>query len=456
VGPRAWREWNVNELTDLGNYDEISGFPVYKALLCDVVKVEKGSRASKQSASHDATTGGDAAVAEPLRFVPKRLIYLDNNATTPVAGPVREAMLPFLREGYGNPSALHRAGRDARGGIETARRQVARLLNTRPRRVVFTGGGSESDNLAIKGAVFANPTLGKHVITSSIEHPAVLQTCRFLEKLGYRLTYLDVDEDGLIAPDKLAEAITDDTVLVSLMMANNEVGSIQPIEELSRVAHERGALFHSDAVQAAGKIEVDVDRLGVDLLSVSAHKFHGPKGIGALYVRKGVGIEPLVHGGKQESGLRGGTENVPAIAGMGKAAELALAAVGDMAGLARLRDSLEHGIRRLIPGARLNGHRERRLPNTLNLTLPGLRGESVVVALDQHGVSLASGSACKSGSPEPTHVLLAMGRTEEEAHCAVRFSLSRETSGPDIEDTVARLARVLEEMETTVRFLPCK
>ena len=240
------------------------------------------------------------------------------------------------------------------------------------------------------------------------------------------------------------------------MMANNEVGTIQPVEALCSIAHENGALFHTDAVQAVGKIDVDVEKLGVDLLCLSGHKFHGPKGVGALYVRKGVELEPLIHGGHQEGGLRAGTENVPAIVGMGKAAELARHALRNGHEMCRSRDRLEEGIRRLISGAQLNGHPDRRLPNTLNLTLPGLRGESLVIALDRYGVSLSSGSACMSGSPEPTHVLLAMGKSEKDAHCAVRFSLSHDTSERDVDETLKALELVLEEMETTVRFLPCK
>jgi len=240
------------------------------------------------------------------------------------------------------------------------------------------------------------------------------------------------------------------------MMANNEVGTIQPVKELCAIAHRAGALFHTDAVQAVGKIGVDVAALEVDMLSLSGHKFHGPKGIGALYKRKDVVVEPLIHGGKQESGLRAGTENVPAIVGLGKAADLAVGGLGEFARVTRLRDRLEQGVRRLVPDASLNGHPEQRLPNTLNLTLPGLRGESLVVALDQHGIALSSGSACKAGSPDPTHVLIAMGRTEQDGHCSVRFSLSRHTTEDEIEHAVAALAKVLEEMESTVRFLPCK
>jgi cysteine desulfurase NifS len=456
VGSPAWREWNVNQLTDLSNYDDVSGFPVYKALLCEVAKVKAGTAATRESAGRAAACGPVTLGAPTGRRQPKRRIYLDNNATTRVDGAVREAMLPFLDGTLGNPSSIHGLGRDAREGIEQARRQVARLIGARPRRIVFTAGGSEADNLALKGIAFANGTARRHLVTSAIEHPAVLETCHFLEQMGCEVTYLAVDEHGLVRPDALRRALTDETMLVSIMLANNEVGTVQSITELCAVAHERGVPFHTDAVQAAGKLAIDVAELDVDLLSLSAHKFHGPKGIGALYVKRGIELAPLVHGGKQEGGLRAGTENVPAIVGMGKAAELALRAAQDAAPMQELRDALASRIGEAIPTARLNGHPERRLPNTLNLTLPGLRGESLVVALDQHGISLSSGSACKSGSPEPTHVLMAMGLSEEDVHCSVRFSLSRETSGQDIAETVSALEQVLEEMETTVRFLPCK
>jgi cysteine sulfinate desulfinase/cysteine desulfurase-like protein len=284
----------------------------------------------------------------------------------------------------------------------------------------------------------------------------VLRSAEFLERVGYRVTYLDVDSHGMVEPRALRQALDEETILVSIMMANNEVGTIQPIGELCAIAHERGVLFHSDAVQAAGKIEINVERLDVDLLTLSAHKFHGPKGVGALYVRKGVQLDALIHGGKQEGGLRGGTENVAAIVGMGKAAEIVRNGLLHSNGLRGLRDGLEARIRKLVPGACLNGHPERRLPNTLNLTLPNLRGESLVIALDRYGISLSSGSACKAGSPEPTHVLTAMGKTAEEAHCSVRFSLSSDTTQEDIDETAATLDRVLKEMEATVRFLPCK
>jgi cysteine desulfurase NifS len=386
----------------------------------------------------------------------KRHIYLDNNATTGVLPEVKEAMLPFLTESYGNPSALHEVGYQAREGLDNARRQVARLINAKPNRLIFTGCGSESNNLALKGIALAHQDSGKHIITTSIEHPAILKTTAFLEKQGFRITYLAVDQDGYIAPPVLKKAIRPDTVLISIMMANNEVGTIQPIAELCRLAHERDIIFHTDAVQAAGKIEIDVEALDVDLLTLSGHKFHGPKGVGVLYVKKGIELEPLIHGGKQEKGWRAGTENIPGIVGMGKAAEIAMHTFGNSTKIAELRDSLEKGIKKLIPAAVLNGHRTNRLPNTLNLTLPGLRGESLVVAMDQHGIALSSGSACKAGSPDPTHVLLAMGRTPEEAHCSVRFSLSEQTTKKDIDITLKALAEVLAEMESTVRFLPCK
>jgi cysteine desulfurase NifS len=453
VGPKAWQEWNVNELTDIKNYDPISGFPVYKSLLCNVAKIKSGVPHLEDKTEQMPVRADNAPRHREVKSVDR--IWLDNNGTTRVAEEVREAMLPYLGTEYGNPSSIHGAGRDAREAIEKARRQLARLINAQPRRIIFTGGGSEADNLAIKGIAFALKDKGNHIITSTIEHPAVLITCRFLERLGYNVTYLNVDEYGFPSAEKLKSAFTDRTILVSIMMANNEIGSILPIKELCDITHEQNVLFYTDAVQAIGKINVDVQKLDIDMLSISGHKIHGPKGIGALYLRKGISLESLIHGGKQESGLRAGTENVSAIVGLGKAAELAAHHLADYEKVKVLRDKLEKGIRRLIPNAILNGHPENRLPNTLNLTLPGLRGESIVLALDRHGIALSSGSACKSGSPEPTHVLIAIGRTEQEAHCSVRFSLSRYTTKEEIDKTVAALAEVLEE-KNTVRLIPCK
>ncbi|MEJ2721581.1 MAG: IscS subfamily cysteine desulfurase, partial [bacterium] len=453
VGPAEWRERNVNELTDVKRYDEISGFPVYKALLCEVVGT--GARTSREARGRRPAVENLAPEKRERRAPPAR-IYLDNNATTAVSSVVRDAMRPYLETTHGNPSSIHGAGRAAREAVERARRQVAGLIGARPRRIVFTGSGSEADNLAIKGAAFAHRERGNHIITSRVEHPAVLGACAFLERNGFDVTYLEVDPDGMVDPESLASAITGRTILVSIMTANNEVGTIQPVRELCGVAHEQHVLFHTDAVQAVGKIKIDVEDLGVDMLTLSAHKFHGPKGVGALFVRKGVLLESIVHGGSQERGLRAGTENVAGIVGLGRAAEAVKGRLDDSDELTRLRDRLETGIRALVPGAVLNGHRVMRLPTTLNLTGPGLRGESLVVTLDQHGVSLSSGSACKSGSPKPTHVLIAMGRSEDEAHCSIRFSLSHDTTEREIDATIEAFGNVLEEMETTVRFLPCK
>jgi cysteine desulfurase NifS len=364
-------------------------------------------------------------------------------------------MEPFMGDSYGNPSSIHSSGREAKEAMEKSRRQVAKLINARPRSIIFTAGGSEADNLALKGVAFKHLGRGGHVITSSIEHPAVLNACRSLERAGFRVTYLAVDEYGWLEPDVLRRHITSDTVLVSVMTANNEVGTILPVVELCEIAHGSGALFHTDAVQAVGKIAVDVSESGVDLLSLSGHKIHGPKGIGALYVRKGLELEPLINGGEQEGGMRAGTENVAAAVGLGRACEMAAYALGDWERTVSLRDKLEKGVMDLIPGAYLNGHPEKRLPNTLNMTLPGIRGESIVVAMDQQGIALSSGSACKSGSPEPTHVLLAMGKTEEEAHASVRFSLSRQTAEEEIEITLSALSAVLEE-KNRVRLISCK
>jgi len=456
VGPEAWQEWNVNELTDLYNFDEISGFPVYKALLCDVMKVESGDEVTRSTIDRQLSDVERKSTSVSTgQAKERRRIYLDNNATTPVAAEVREAMLPYLGDSYGNPSSIHGTGRAAREAVDKARRQVAAAINTSPRRVIITGGGSEADNLALKGAAFTRREKGNHIITTTFEHPAVLNTAKFLEKNGFRITYLDVDGFGCLEPEKLEEAITKDTILVSIMLANNEVGTILPVRNLCEIAHEKGVLFHTDAVQAIGKITVDVEELGVDMLSISGHKFGAPKGVGALYVRKGIELEPLIHGGSQESGYRAGTENVPSIVGLGKAAELAINNLQDAERIKALRDKLEEGIKGLVPYAVLNGHPLNRLPNTLNLTLPELRGESVVIAMDQQGIALSSGSACKSGSPEPTHVLIAMGKTEEDAHCSVRFSLACDTTEQDIEDTIAALSRVLVE-KNTVRLMPCK
>ena len=429
VGPREWRESNVNDLTDLTNYDDISGFPVYKALLCDVRKTKGDEVFSDHKAVRKSFDSNALfSVPEAKKSQVKR-VYLDNNATTSVHPEILKSMLPFFQKDQGNPSSLHAHGRRTRDAVETARRQVSRLINCRPRRLVVTGGGSESDNLALKGIAFRYMEKKGHIITTVMEHPAVLQTCLFLEKVGFRVTYLKVDSAGMIHPDALKNAIGPNTLLVSIMTANNETGTILPMKTYAAIAHAHGVPIHTDAVQAVGKIPINVEEMDVDFLSLSAHKFHGPKGIGALFVRKGMRLEPLIHGGSQEYGLRAGTENTPAIVGFGGAAEMAANNMPQMEAVQKLRDRLEEGLLRIFPDARLNGHRSERLPNTLNMVLPGYRGESMAIAMDQKGISFSSGSACKTGSPEPSHALLALGLSEEDAHCSVRLSLNIQTTG---------------------------
>ena len=454
MGPQAWQDCNVNELTDLHRYDPISGFPVYKALLCEVVKIDETlpiavSGRSEEFPSRMPVKGGS------LMAGMKRRIYLDHNATTPMDPEVVKTVAECTERCFGNPSSIHAPGNEARFIVESARRQVAQLLNCTARRIVFTSGGSESDNLAIKGIAFARRGIGNHIITTAIEHSAVLGACKWLEEQGYRVTTLPVSREGLIDPGDLEAALTADTTLVSVMAANNETGALQPIADLARLARRHGALFHTDAVQALGKIPIDVQQLDVDLLTLSGHKIHGPKGVGALYIRTGVTLDPLVHGGKQEHGLRAGTENVPGIAGLGKAAELAIQRLPEMDRIQSMRDRLEEGIKGIVPDARRNGPQER-LPNTVNLTLPGMRGESVVLALDHLGVALSSGSACRAGAPEPSHALLAMGLSSEEAHCALRFSLGRGNTKKEIDRTINLLGEIITDTAVGVRFVPCR
>ncbi|MAE71540.1 MAG: aminotransferase V [Gemmatimonadetes bacterium] len=460
LGSKAWRKCNVNDLTDLEHFDPISGFPVYKTLLCEVGLVEAVRSEGKMwgtDTRKDETKAGLDAWHATAPNPPKRIVYLDNNATTSVDAEVLGAMLPLLREECGNPSSIHSIGSGARSKVEDARRKIAQVLNCTARRIVFTGSGTEANNLAIEGTIRA---LGRpaHIVTSAVEHPAVLNPCRALEAQGHALTVLPVDREGRVDPAELADAFRDDTALVSIMLANNETGTIEPIAECVALARERGILFHTDAVQALGKIPLDVRELGVDLLSVSSHKINGPKGVGALYRRKGVAIDPLVHGGGQESGLRSGTENVPGIVGFGKACEVALRRLndGEMGRVGKLRDHLEAGIAELATKAIRNGSRCHCLPNTLNTTLPGVRGESLVLHLDRCGVAFSSGSACKSGNPDPSHALLAMGLSEEDAHCALRFSLGVGTSREDVDYTLESLGRVLRDTFAAVRFVGCR
>ncbi len=452
LGSEGWRGCNVNVLTDPAQLDPISGFPIYKALLCEVRRAEGAA-----TATGEVDGAPERWERARIEVVPLRPIYLDHAATTPVAPAVVEAMAPFLAGAFGNPSSVHARGAEARAAVEDGRRKVARALECTARRIVFTGSGSEADNLAVKGAARANRARGRHVVTTAIEHAAVLEACRALAEEGFELTVVPVERDGRIAPERVLAALRDDTVLVSIMLVNNEVGTIQPVAALAPAVRARGALLHSDAVQALGKLPLDVAALGVDLLTVSAHKIHGPKGVGALYVRAGVALEPLVHGGGQEHGVRAGTENVAGIAGFGRACELAVQrlASDEMGRLAALRDRLEAGLRGLVPDARRNGDGAR-IATTLDVTLPGIRGESLVLALGRRGVHLSSGSACHSGDPEPSRTLLAMGLTPEEAHCSVRFSLGAGQTEADVDEALARIGDTLAASRAAVRFLACR
>jgi cysteine desulfurase len=371
-------------------------------------------------------------------------IYMDYAATTPTDQRVVEAMMPYFGKIYGNPSSLHGFGQEARGAMEEARAKIAAFLGAKPAEIVFTSGGTESDNFAIKGMAWANRKKGDHVITSAIEHHAVLETCRFLEKEGFRVTYLPVDGDGLVDPADVVKAITDRTILISIMHANNEIGTIQPIAEIGRIAKEKGICFHTDAVQTFGHLPLTVDELNIDLLSASAHKLYGPKGMGLLYIRKGTRITPLVHGGDQESGRRASTQNVPGIVGFGKAVELAAATIQEeVVRLTSLRDRFIQGIFERIDGIRLNGHPARRLPNNINLSVESIEGEGMILSLDMMGIACSTGSACSSSSLEPSHVLLAIGLPHELSHGSLRFSLGMYTKEGDIDAVLEALPQVV-------------
>jgi cysteine desulfurase len=376
-----------------------------------------------------------------------RRVYLDHAATTPTHPEVAKAMLPYFTDAFGNPSSIYSCGREARAAVEEARTKVAELIGARSEEVIFTGGGTEADNHALKGVAYANERKGNHIITTSIEHNAVLEVCKFLERRGFKITYLPVDEYGLVAPDDVKRAITGKTILISVMHANNEVGTIEPVEEIGKIAREAGVYFHTDAVQTVGHIPVNVDKLKADLLAISAHKFYGPKGVGALYVREGTKLVSFMHGGGQEKKCRAGTENVPAIVGLGKAVELAGQEVGKEAErLAHLRDKLIKGLLETIDHIRLNGHPTRRLPNNVNVTVDFVEGESLLLSLDSEGICTSTGSACGMASPEPSHVLLALGIPPEQAHGSLRFTLGRENTETDME-------RVLEVLPGIVARL---
>jgi cysteine desulfurase len=374
-------------------------------------------------------------------------IYLDHNATTPIRPEVLSAILPYLTGEYGNASSIHAFGQNAREGVEQAREQVAALVGARAADIMFTSGGTESNNQAILGAVAAAPGKTKHVITSAIEHVAALDPCKALAKQGVDTTILPVDRDGLVNPEDVRRAIRRDTVLITIMLANNETGTIEPIEEIAKIADEKGIVFHTDAVQAAGKIPVDVEKLGVDLLSISAHKFCGPKGAGALYIRKGTQIAPLIYGGHSERDRRPGTEDVAAIAGMGKAAELALAGMKEESRRIRaLRDRLERGLLDRVPHAWVNAVRAPRVPNTANITFPFIEGESMVIALDLKGIACSTGAACSSGAVEPSNVLIALGLAPEDARATLRLSLGHQTTEDEIDFALETIPPVIERL----------
>jgi len=376
-----------------------------------------------------------------------RRVYLDNNATTPLAPEVFEAMKPYLLEDFGNASSIHWFGQQAKNAVEKARQQVAKLLNARPGEVIFTSGGTEADNAALFGIVQAARVAAPHIITTAIEHHAVLNTAQALEKQGVNVTYLRVDASGVVDPEDVRRAIRPETVLISIMHANNEIGTIQPLEEIGRIARERDIYFHSDAVQSVGKIPLDVEKLGVDLLSLSAHKLNGPKGVGAMYIRRGTILKPLLYGGHHERDRRPGTENVPGIVGLGRAAELAASHLEEYGPrVAGLRDRLEQGILELVPQVSVNGDPQRRLPNTSNLCFEYIEGEGFVIAMDLRGIACSTGAACSSGSIEPSHVLSALGRTPEQARSSIRFSLGRYTTAEDIDATLATLPAVVERL----------
>ena len=375
-------------------------------------------------------------------------IYLDHAATTAVSPEVLEEMKPYFAECFGNPSAVYATGREAHRAVDQARKRAAEAIGASPSEIYFTSGGSESDSWAIIGTAFANRKRGNHIITTAIEHHAVLNTCRWLEKQGFRVTYLPADELGRVRPEDAERAVTENTVLISVMAANNEIGTLQPVAEIGGVARAKGIPFHTDAVQAMGAIPVSVDAWHADLLSLSAHKFHGPKGTGLLYVRSGTRLDPLIHGGAQERGLRAGTENPAGIAGMGKAMELAAAGIPERARkVSGLRDRLIRGVMNRIPGAVLNGDPERRLPGNAHFIFPETDGEALLLRMDLAGIAVSGGSACTTGSVEPSHVLAAIGRQEAEARSSLRITIGEENTEEEIDETVRTLECIIGDMQ---------
>ena len=371
-------------------------------------------------------------------------VYLDNNATTPLLPEVFEAMRPYFFERFGNASSIHQQGQQARGAVERAREQVAELLNCRPAEVVFTSGGTEGDNLAVFGLV----QKGDHVVSSTIEHHAVMNACKKLEERGIEVTYVGVDARGLVDPEDVKRALRPSTRLISIMMANNETGVVQPVQGIGEIAREADVFFHTDAVQAAGKIPIDVQKIGCDLLTISGHKIHGPQGTGALYVRKGTLVQPLLYGGRHERSRRAGTENLPGIVGLGKAAEIASAGFenGKTAKMAAMRDRLQSVIMEQVEACGVNGEGAPRVPNTTNIWFDFIEGEPMVIALDLKGVSISTGAACSSGAIEPSHVLTAMGLSGERARASIRFSLGKQTTDEDIDFVIARVPETVAKL----------
>lgn len=371
-------------------------------------------------------------------------IYVDNAATTKVAPEVVDSMLPYFSEGYGNPSSIYTEGREARTAVETARAKVAAAISADPKEIYFTGSGSEADNWAIRSTARALASKGKHIITSSVEHHAVLHTCQDLEKQGYRVTYLPVDEYGMVSPEDVKAAICDDTIMISIMFANNEIGTIMPIAEIGKIAKETGVIFHTDAVQAVGMVPINVDEMNIDMLSLTAHKFHGPKGIGALYVRRGVKLTSFITGGAQERMRRAGTENVPGIVGLGKAIELATADIeGKSRKLIALRDAYIKKVLEAVPYSHLNGHPTKRLPGNANISFEFIEGEGMLLRLDMKGIAASSGSACTSGSLDPSHVLLAIGLKHEQAHGSLRTTFGEDNTMEDVDYIVDSLKEIV-------------
>lgn len=376
----------------------------------------------------------------------KKMIYLDHAATTAISDEVLKEMMPYLTNQYGNPSSIYSFARKSKKAIEKVREQVATAINANKNEIYFTSGGTEADNWAIKGIAEYYKKKGKHIITSSIEHHAVINSCKRLEKEGFEISYLPVDKDGKILIEDLEKAIRKDTILISIMMANNEIGTIEPISEIGNIARENGIIFHTDAIQAVGSIPIDVEDLQVDLLSISAHKFYGPKGVGALYIKKGIGINPLMDGGAQEKGKRGSTENVASIVGMGKAIEIANKNLNEyQEQMSYLRDEAIKQILKSIPNTKLNGHATDRLPGNVNIVFKGMEAETMILKLDKMGFAVSSGSACASGSPEPSHVLKAIGLSHEMAQCSLRFTFGKENNTKDVEDLVKALKKIYKQ-----------